>query len=235
MELPKLVHGNLLRRYKRFLADIELDSGELLVAHCPNTGSMDSCWEPGCRAAISHSNNPKRKLAWTLERTDVGHGWIGVNTHRVNAIVGEGLLAGRVPDLTNISQLIAEPRVGFEDHPRDRFDFLAQLADGSSCWVEIKNVTLLKGEQLRFPDARSERAVKHLRLLSRKRQNGDRAILILAINRSEGSYFVPADDIHPEYGEMLREASREGVEIQAFRIDHEETESNLGSSVPVHL
>lgn len=235
MRYPALQDCELLRRYKRFLADVRFPSGEVVTCHCPNTGSMASCWHPRCSAQVSHSNDKRRKYPWTLERTDVGKGWIGVNTHRVNTIVAEGLedfLLGLGQEARLVQR---EPRCGIAGYDRSRFDVQLERADGRRLFVEIKNVTLLENGGLWFPDARSERAVKHLALLVRVIERGDAAMLVFALNRPEGSYFAPASRIHPEYAASLRQAVEAGVEVHALRIVHHRDSSHLGSSVPILL
>ena len=128
MQLPKLTPGRILRRYKRFLADVELANGELVTAHCPNTGSMRSCWQPGVPVELSHSSDPKRKIAWTLARVDMGSGWVGVHTGRTNPVMAEGIAEGRIPPLAGYDELRREVRFELEGHPRSRLDL--QLLNG---------------------------------------------------------------------------------------------------------
>ncbi len=221
MNLPELTNGNILKRYKRFLADVELADGRRITAHCPNTGSMRGCWEPGAPVQVSHSDNPRRKLAWTLERVDMGQGWIGVHTGRTNPVIGEALREGRIHGLSGYTTVRDEAAFIVPGFPRARFDFF--LADGTrpDAWVEVKNVTLWDGEYLRFPDAVTERGRKHLELLAEACRQGCRGIMIYALNRPEGNRFAPADEIDPAYGATLRQVVREaGVEVIALRIRH---------------
>jgi sugar fermentation stimulation protein A len=210
----------MVRRYKRFLADVELADGSVVTVHCPNTGSMKGCWEPGAPAEISFSDNPKRKLAWTLERVDMGAGWVGVHTGRTNAVVAEAVLEGRVPPLTGYAQLKREVSYPVPGHPRSRIDLL--LSDGAvpDALVEVKNVTLLDGEYLRFPDAVSVRALKHLDLLLAAVERGIRGVILFALNRPEGNGFSAAADIDPAYTARLSEVVEQGVEAYALRIRH---------------
>lgn len=220
MQLPTLTAGRIIRRYKRFFADIELEDGRLVTAHCPNTGSMQACWEPGAPVQISHSDNPRRKLAWTLERVDMGRGWVGVNTSRTNAVVAEAVAAGRVPALSGYRTLQREVGFAVPGHPRARLDL--RLSDGQDkdALVEIKNVTLFDGERLRFPDAVSERALKHLNLLLAALERGMRGVIVFALNRPEGRCFSPAAGIDPVYAERLSAVVEAGVEAIALRIRH---------------
>lgn len=220
MQLPPLTPVYMVRRYKRFLADVELADGSILTVHCPNTGSMKGCWEPGAPAEISFSDNPKRKLAWTLERVDMGGGWVGVHTGRTNAVVAEAVLAGRVPPLAGYGQLKREVSYPVTGHPRSRIDLLLSGGTAPDALVEVKNVTLLDGECLRFPDAVSVRALKHLDLLLAAVERGIRGVILFALNRPEGNCFSAAADIDPVYAERLSEVVAQGVEAYALRIRH---------------
>ncbi len=234
MQLPPLTRATILKRYKRFLADVELENGELVVAHCPNTGSMRSCWEPGAAVELSHSDNPKRKLAWTLERVDMGAGWVGVNTHRVNSVVEEGARQGRIPWLETLKEVRREVRILDGEHSGTRLDLL--LTDGKQrAYVEVKNVTLLEGDRLLFPDAVSLRALKHLQVLEMLVGQGYRAMILFALNRPEGQAFAPAVAIHPEYAKALSRAQERGVEAIALRLNHGRKSITVGAPVPLAL
>lgn len=219
MDLPPLYDGRILARYKRFLADVELATGGTVTAHCPNTGSMRSCWRPGAPVQLSFSSDPRRKLAWTLERVDMGSGWIGVNTHRVNGIIAEAAGAGHLPGLERLRHVSREVRVTVPSDAASRLDLLLE-GDGHCAYVEIKNTTLLEGGRLCFPDAVSIRARKHLEALEALVRAGHRAIILFALNRPEGSAFTPADAIDPGYGRALRRATAAGVEVLALRLRH---------------
>lgn len=235
MKLPPLTRVRLVRRYKRFLADVEFDDGSETTVHCPNTGRMTGCWAPGVPAEISRSQNPRRKLPWTLERTDMGAGWIGVNTARTNDVVGEAIGAGRIPSLAGFRTIRREVSVRGGDRVGARLDLL--LCDGPSVdvLVEVKNVTLLDGDRLRFPDAQSTRALKHLDALAAAVVDGRRAALVFALNRPEGHCFAPAEAIDPKYAARLREVNGAGVEIYALRIAHTRTGMRGAGLVPVEL
>ncbi|RLA09887.1 MAG: DNA/RNA nuclease SfsA [Gammaproteobacteria bacterium] len=234
MQLPSLTQGVLHRRYKRFLADITLDDGREIVAHCPNTGRMTSCWQPGAPVQVSHSDNPKRKLAWTLERVDMGGGWIGVHTGRVNEVIAEAIAAGGIESLKGYQTLKREVVFNTDDH-RARLDI--QLSDGKSAdaWVEVKNATLLLGDQVQFPDAVTERGLKHLNVLAELVANGNRGVLVFAINRSEGTSFSVADSVDPAYGQRLREVIELGVEVVAPRLIHHPQSITVEGTLPVTL
>jgi sugar fermentation stimulation protein A len=235
MQLPKLTPGRILRRYKRFLADVELASGELVTAHCPNTGSMRTCWEPGAPVELSHSDDPKRKLAWTLERVDMGSGWVGVHTGRTNPVMAEGIAEGLIPPLAGYAKLRREVRFELDGHPRSRLDL--QLFEGprADALVEVKNVSLLDAELVRFPDAVTERGRKHLDLLATAHALGWRAVMLFAVNRPEGRAFAPADEIDPAYARRLREVAGAGVELLAVRIEHGPGWMRAGALLPVDL
>lgn len=214
IRLDAAVAGRLLRRYKRFLADIETDAGEKLTAHCPDPGSMRSTALPGARARCSVSDNPKRKLSHTLEMLRSGRAWVGVNTGRANAVVGAALLAGCLRELrgyaTHAREVVAEAgsRLDFHlsDHARGEAD----------AWLEVKSVTLAEGEIGLFPDAVTERGRKHLAVLERRRAAGERAVLLFLVQRADASCVAPADAIDPAYGEALRRAAANGVELYAL-------------------
>lgn len=234
MLLPPLTDGHIIRRYKRFLADVVLADGREVVAHCPNTGAMTGCWVPGAPVQLSHSDDPRRKLAWTLERVDMGAGWVGVNTQRVNPVVAEAIAAGRVPALSGYGRLRREVSVAPAGH-KARLDLALDQGEGADAFVEIKCVTLADGDRLRFPDAVTERGRKHLDTLAALLAEGRRAAMVFALNRPEGAAFSPADAIDPAYGRRLREVAASGVEVLALRIAHEGQEMRVTGEVPVLL
>ncbi|MBV1889708.1 MAG: DNA/RNA nuclease SfsA [Gammaproteobacteria bacterium] len=242
MQLPTLTNATLLRRYKRFLADVVLEDGTEVVAHCPNTGRMTSCWQPNVPVQLSHSDNPKRKLAWTLERIDMGQGWIGVHTGRVNHVIAEAIGQNKIASLANYSAVRQEVTYPIAQH-RSRIDlFLTDTADGNpteqpktDTWVEVKNATLLIGDQIQFPDAPTERGRKHLDVLLDAVTSGQRAVLLFAVNRAEGNLFTTADDIDPAYGKRLREVISAGVEVIAVRLNHYQQSIEVADEVPIKL
>jgi len=231
VRLPPLVSGRILRRYKRFLADVALDDGRSVTAHCPNTGSMTSCWAPGAAAQVSYSDNPKRKLSWTLERVDMGRGWVGVHTGRTNAVVAEGIADGRVHALSGYRHIRHEPPFNLASHPPSRFDLLLTGGTEPDAFVEVKNTTLLDGDVIRFPDAVTVRGRKHLLLLVEAVRLGHRGVIVFAVNRPEGRAFAPAWELDPEYGTALEWAARQGVEVLAARLHHNETGIDLVGAV----
>lgn len=210
----QLQSGVLIQRYKRFLADVQLDSGEVITAHCANTGSMRHCAEPGWQVWLSYSDNPKRKLAysWELVTTDKGH-WIGINTHRANLLVEEAILADRIPELSGYATLKRECKFGTEN---SRVDFVLCDTQGLDCYVEVKSVTLLEGEQGYFPDAVSLRGQKHLRELTAVRKQGKRAVLLFCVQHSGIDSVTVANHIDHLYGAELINALANGVEVMAY-------------------
>lgn len=212
---PPLEEGRLLRRYKRFLADIETASGELLTIHCANTGSMLNCMSPGGRIWFSRSSDPKRKLPGTWELVETPQGRLAcINTGRANALVEEALRAGLIEELNGFSELRREVRFGTEN---SRVDFVLEFASGPA-YIEVKSVTLGFADSTvaAFPDARSERACKHLRELGRLAGQGVRAVLLYCVNLSGVEAVRPAAEIDPHYVQALAEARAAGVEVLAY-------------------
>ncbi len=235
MQLPPLTDGRILRRYQRFLAEVELADGNRVTAHVPNTGRMTSCWAPGAPVQLSHHADPRRRLAWTLERVDMGQGWIGVHTGRPNAVLAEGIAAGRVPALAGYRTLRREQVYAPAGQAGGRLDLVLREGPAPDALVEIKNTTLLEGERVLFPDAVSERGRKHLDLLATARAAGWRAIILFAVNRPEGQCFAPAAEVDPRYAERLRQVASAGVELLAIRLRHTATGIETGESLPVTL
>lgn len=206
-----LVFGTLLRRYKRFLADVVLEDGATVTAVCPNTGSMRSCATPGWRVALSHSQVPTRKYALTWELVHNGESWIGINTGRTNGLVCEAVAQGRVPILAGYPVVRREQPYGLAS----RIDIL--LEDGPRrCYVEVKNVTLRTDDgAAAFPDAVTARGLKHLEELTRMVQAGHRAVMCYVIQRTDCARFRIAGEIDAAYAEGFVKARRAGVEAVA--------------------
>lgn len=209
---PALARGRLLRRYKRFLADVETGDG-VVTMHCPNTGAMTGCSDPGSEVWYSASANPARKYPHTLEVVCTPAGRVGVNTARANALVDEALEQGRVAELAGYAGRRREAAI---PDGSGRFDFL--LEDGERrCWVEVKSLTLHTGAgRGAFPDAVSARAAKHVQALALRRQQGDRAVLLFCVQHTGVQLASPADEIDPAYGAALRRAAEQGVEVLAY-------------------
>lgn len=207
----ELIEAKIIKRYKRFLSDIELPSGEEICAHVPNTGRMDTCWEPGWRVYLSHHDNPKRKLKYTLELTDNGATLIGVNTSFTNKIAHEALQNKLIPELAEFDQIFPERKV-----LDSRIDFYLETSDGATAYVEVKNATLVKESKALFPDAVSTRGQKHIRDLIELKKQGHRTAMLYVVNREDAKTFSPAEDIDPVYSSLLRDAHSKGVEIYAY-------------------
>lgn len=233
LHLPPLTDGILIERYKRFLADVELPGVGIVTAHCPNTGSMASCWKPGAPVRLSRSDNPSRKLPWTLECVDMGRGWVGVNTSRVNSAVKAAIECSAIDGLGAYASIRSEPRVVFDGHPASRFDLLLEYDGAPDCYIEVKNTTLLVGEAIRFPDAVTDRGRKHLELLALAVAQGGRGIILFAVNRPEGRWFEPAADIDPQYAETLARVVEAGVEVIVVRLRHGDNTLEVTGSLHV--
>jgi sugar fermentation stimulation protein A len=231
---PALEQGRLLRRYKRFLADIETASGELLTIHCPNTGSMLNCMSEGARVWFSRTNDPKRKLPGTWEIGETPQGRLAViNTGRANGLVEEALRAGLISELTGFSALKREVAYGQE---RSRIDFRLDYPSGAA-FVEVKSVTLgfADSRVAAFPDARTERGAKHLRELATLARDGVRAVQLYCVNLSDIDAVRPAEEIDPVYAAALREAVSAGVEVLAYGAQITPQEVRLTHRLEVQL
>lgn len=220
MKLPLLQCGILKQRYKRFLADVELENGEQVTIHCPNTGAMTGCATPGDRVWFSSSTNPKRKYAHTWELTETQAGdWICVNTLRANALVAEAFSLGKIQELAGYELCLPEQKYGNEN---SRIDFLLKSATLADCFVEVKSTTLLMPNGVgMFPDAKTERGQKHLRELINIVAEGKQAVIFFAILHTGITRFEAACHIDPDYAELLVQAQRLGVQVLCYRADIE--------------
>lgn len=229
----------LLRRYKRFLADVRLADGSELTVHCPNSGKMTSCSEPGSPARISDSGNPKRKLRHTLEMVRSGRTWVGVNTVNPNRAVEGFVRRGRITELADYD--VVEREVPYGEGRRSRIDL--RLRDDATaggtprpdCYVEIKNSTLKVGEHAAFPDAVTERGRKHLLDLAGEVAAGNRAVLFFFVGRADCHRLRPADEVDPAYGETLRRVVADGVEVLAYRMRFDRHRIHLLDRLPIDL
>ncbi|MBF0446394.1 MAG: DNA/RNA nuclease SfsA [Magnetococcales bacterium] len=228
---PPLIQGTLIRRYKRFLADIELENGQVVVAHCANTGSMTGLAEPGMQVRLSIANNPKRKLGYTWEMSFANSTWVGINTGLTNRLVSEALEAKIIPQLTKYVNIRREVAFGKET----RLDFLLTDNNDSRCYVEVKSVTLQRCDHLAFPDAVTKRGTRHLQALMDVVACGDRAVLFFLAQRSDGAYFKPAGDIDPTYAKKLKEAIQSGVEVMAWQCRVEKDNITVNSQLSMEL
>ncbi|MFZ4737396.1 MAG: DNA/RNA nuclease SfsA [Bradymonadia bacterium] len=228
-----LLRGRFERRYKRFFADVTLDTGESVVSHCANSGSMKGCLEAGCEAWVSRAADPNRKLAYSLELLRPYGALCLVNTARPNALVHEAVVADSIPELAGYAEVRREVKYGDE---ASRIDLLLRAPDRPDCYVEVKSATMGVGGGLtRFPDAVTTRGTKHLRELAAMVRQGHRAVLLFCASRDDTLAVEPADDLDPEYGRTLRAVAEAGVEVLAYRWSLSPTTLELGARVPVQL
>ncbi len=207
--------GTLIKRYKRFLADIRLDDGTEVTAHCPNSGSMLGMKEPESRVFLRHVPDPKRKLKWTWELVEADGVWVGCNTQRPNQVAEWAIREGHVPGLTAAEGLRREVKYG----GNSRIDLLLGNEAAGLTYVEVKNTTLARDGVAQFPDAVTTRGAKHMDELAAMAQEGHRAIVLFFVNRSDCERFAPAADIDPNYADALQRAVEAGVEVIPLGMD----------------
>jgi len=220
MKFPDpLIRGRLIKRYKRFLTDVELEDGTVVVAHCANSGSMLSVNEAGAEVWISPARNPDRKLRYTWELIRIGRTLVGINTSHPNALAADAVARGKIPELTGYASVRREVKYG----KNSRIDLLLERDgpdDGDKCYVEIKSVTmkrdLAKSAPVEFPDAVTTRGAKHLVELSDMVRQGHRAVMLYLAQRADSPAFAIAGDIDPDYEKGLAEAMQAGVEVIAY-------------------
>jgi sugar fermentation stimulation protein A len=214
MLLPALLPGTLIKRYKRFLADVELETGETITAHCANSGSMLGLTTPGSRVYLSHSPDPKRKLAYSFELIEAHGGLVNVNTARANGVAAEAILAGVLPRLAGYATLRREVAYG----ANSRIDILLDDPVKGRAYVEVKSVTLSRVPGLaEFPDAVTSRGAKHLAELANMVTEGHRAAMLFVVQVPGSTRFSTAADIDPTYARAFAVARAAGVEaIAAF-------------------
>jgi len=205
-----LVPGVIRQRYKRFLADVELPDGSVVIAHCTNTGSMATCWAPGDLVLLEPCLNPERKLRFTWLACRREGTWVGVETGMPNRVVAEAARQDRLPGLAGLREVRTEQKYGEE---RSRIDVLARDGDGRCVYIEVKNATLKAGRGVRFPDAVTERGAKHLRELRAMVRLGHRAAIAFFVQRADAAWFDAARDIDPAYARELDLAAAAGVQI----------------------
>jgi sugar fermentation stimulation protein A len=225
----KLIHGTLVKRYKRFLADIKLDNGNEVVAHCTNSGSMKSCLENGAEVYLSPVNDSKRKTRFTWEMIKINGNWVGINTGNPNKLAFEAIKNGKIPGLEKYTTVKRE--VKFRD---SRFDMFAEN-EHEKCFVEVKNVTLKEGKYALFPDAVTTRGQKHLKTLVEVKKEGMRAVMLYIVQRIDVEVFGPASEIDPGYAAGLKEAVAEGVEVIAMQAKVTPEKIELTKKLPVEI
>ncbi|AZG74595.1 DNA/RNA nuclease SfsA [Shewanella livingstonensis] len=214
---PEFESGVLIKRYKRFLADIKLSNGQEITIHCPNTGSMKNCLFPGEKVWFSTSDNPKRKYAhtWELMQTDQQH-LIGINTGRANALAEEAIKQQVIAELQGYDTLKREVKYGNEN---SRIDILLTSQNRAECYIEIKSCTLLEEQIGYFPDSVTTRGQKHLRELMHMVTLGHRAVLLFVVQHSGITHVQPARHIDPQYADLLQQAVASGVEVLAYKTE----------------
>jgi sugar fermentation stimulation protein A len=232
--MEPLISGRLLRRYKRFLSDIELTGGERVTAHCPNPGSMMGLAEPGMAVWLSPSRNPARKLAFTWELVDAGTSLVGINTGWANSLVAAALVDNGIPELSGYPEVRREVPYGVNS----RIDLLLGTAGREACYVEVKSVTLRRdgaraaSPRAEFPDSVTARGAKHLGELARVADGGGRAVLFYLVQRGDCRRVAIASDIDPGYARAFDDARARGVEVFCYdcRVGPEAIE--LGGRLP---
>jgi len=230
MKLKNLLSARLKKRYKRFLADVVLADGTELTAHCPNTGSMRGCLEPGNQVMLSRSGNPARKYPFTLEMIQVEGGWVGINTARTNHLVREAIENGVITDFGVVDRIQPEIKVS----AGSRLDFLL-IRGTEKIYMEVKNCTLVEGRRAMFPDAITSRGTKHLRELAELAQGGHGAAIFFCVQRMDGEVFAPAAHIDPLYARTLTEVVAQGVKVLAYQAVVGPEEIRLTHALPVQL
>lgn len=228
-----LLRGHLIRRYKRFLMDLGLEGGATLTVHCANSGSMEGCLKDGAEVLAVPRSRGTGKLSHTAEWILLEDGWVGINTHRTNPIVGEALRARSIAPFAAYGEILPEVRYGEEG---SRIDFLLKGQGLPDCFLEVKNTTWPGSDgAIAFPDAVTSRGQKHLRELAREVRRGHRAAVLFAANRPWGGHFRPCVEKDPSYAKALAEAARAGVELYCYRIRSTPPEAVLGDALPIHL
>lgn len=229
---PRLESATLIKRYKRFLADVSLPDGSERTIHCANTGAMTGCADPGNTVWYSTSDNPKRKYpnSWELSETNNGHS-ICINTVRANQLAVEAIQSQVIEELTGYDQLQTEVKYGSEN---SRIDILLYSKNKPSCYIEVKSVTLLDANiegQGYFPDAVTTRGQKHLRELSEMAQNGSRAVLLFAVLHSGIEKVSAAHHIDATYSQLLKKAQEQGVEVLCYKAELSDSEMRLVKAI----
>ncbi len=227
MKLPPLYKATLQERRKRFLAIVQLESSEIITAHCPNSGSMLGCKEPGSTVMLSHSDNPKRQYAFTWEMILVQDTWVGINTMVPNRLVHEAIAAQAIPELRGYASIRREVPYG----QNSRIDLLLQQ-EQRLCYVEVKNVTLVHDRIASFPDAVTTRGSKHVRELVEMVKQGHRGVMLFLVQRTDADAFTAAADIDPDYADTLVSGIEQGVEVLIYQAQVTPEEISIVRSLP---
>ncbi|MBS2099631.1 DNA/RNA nuclease SfsA [Carboxylicivirga linearis] len=224
-----LIHGRLVKRYKRFLSDIQLDNGEIVIAHCTNSGSMKTCLEENAEVYLSPAKDPKRKTRYTWEMIKLNGRWVGINTMHPNRIAYEAIKNNEIPQLQGYEHVQREVKVG-----NSRIDIMAQ-SNNETCFIEVKNVTMKEQNMALFPDAVTTRGKKHLDELIQLKKEGIRAVMVYIIQRMDVDTFGPAEDIDPTYARALRKAYKSGVEVIPLQVTVSPHEIKIHKELPFIL
>ncbi len=225
----KLIPGKLIQRYKRFLADVTLEDGQTVVAHCTNSGSMKTCIEEGAPVFLSPASDPNRKTKYTWEMIYINGDWIGINTMIPNKLVYDAVVIGEVPKLSGYNMVKREVKFN-----NSRFDVYAEN-NNEKCFIEVKNVTMKAGDFARFPDAVTTRGKKHLDTLVEVKRQGMRAVMVYVIQRMDVGKFGMAADIDPHYALALKNAVENGVEVIALQVKVTPEGINIVNELEVEL
>lgn len=230
MDFPQpLIRASFVQRYKRFFADVVLEDGTPVTAHCPNPGAMLGLKTPGSGCWISRSADPKRKLAHTLELVEADGGLVGINTLHPNRLVAEALAAGAIPEVAGYASIRREVRYG----EASRVDFLLEDPALGRCWLEIKNVHLMRTPGLaEFPDCVAARSLKHLRELEAMVVQGDRAVALFVVQRTDCTDFAACYDLDPAFANGLDNAAEAGVEVLVYGCDVTPSAVGIGRRIP---
>ena len=229
---PSLISGQLIKRYKRFLADVRLDGGQVVTAHCPNSGSMAACSQPGQDVYLSSHDNPKRKLKYTWEIIHMPDSWVGVNTLVPNRLVKNAIENEQVVDLAGYDSLRPEVKTA----QGSRLDLMLQGPEKDTCYIEIKNCTLVDNGVAMFPDAVTQRGRKHLFELERLKSEGNRCLMFFLIQRMDAEVFKPAAHIDSAYADTLRKVHLDGgVEILVYDVHIDLKYIRLNRQIPFAL
>ena len=231
MQFPDpLIRGRLIKRYKRFLSDHEIDGGEIVVAHCANPGAMLGLKEPGSEVWLSPSRNPARKLKFSWELLRVDGSLVGINTAHPNRIVAEAIEDGKIPELAGYGPLRREVKYG----KNSRIDILLEAPARAPCYVEIKNVHLKRNGRAEFPDSVTARGAKHLVEMSDMVAQGARAVMVYLVQREDCHSFALAGDLDPTYAETFVRARAAGVEAICYACKLTTQSITLERALPIH-
>lgn len=231
LAFPELIRGTLIRRYKRFLADILLENGQTITAHCPNSGAMTGCCRPGRPVYVSRHDRPERKLKYTWELIDMPESLVGINTLIPNRLIQKAIEEKEIEAFIEYDNVLPEIMVG----NRSRLDLLLMNETSGKCYIEIKNCTLVDDGTAMFPDAVTTRGRRHLLMLQELKTLGHRCAIIFLIQRMDANQFTPADHIDPAYGKTLRDALINGVEMFVYDVFLDLEQISIGRQIPWNL